>query len=239
MKYQLRVFLGVFFLCAVVLGACKGNKEGADSAAKAEQNFDKDASYSLGMDVALSLKSGNIIPDPGEFYKGFRDALRGNKTRFTKEEADQKAQQAYQAIMEKTNEELEKNNEERKQTETAFLAENSKKPGVTVTSSGLQYEVVSEGTGPKPTAANWVRVNYQGTLLDGTVFDDSKNFEDPAEFPLSGVIPGWTEGIQLMNVGSSYKFYIPAELGYGAEGVGPIPPYSLLIFEVDLLDIVR
>ena len=239
MKYQLRVFFGVCFLCAVALGACKGNTEGSASAEKAEQNFDKDASYSLGMDVALSMKSSNIVPDPNEFFKGFKDALRGGKTRFTKEEADQKAQQAYQAVMEKNNEEQEKLNEVRRQEETAFLAENSKKPGVMMTDSGLQYEVISEGTGPKPAAANWVRVNYRGTLLDGTVFDDSQNFEDPVEFPLTGVIPGWTEGIQLMNKGSSYKFYIPAELGYGPQGVGPIPPYSLLIFEVELLEIVR
>jgi len=119
-----------------------------------------------------------------------------------------------------------------------FLAENSKKPGIVITPSGLQYEVITEASGPKPDATDTVRVHYRGTLTDGTVFDSSYDRGNPIEFPLNGVIPGWTEGVQLMSVGSKYKFYIPQELGYGPGGAGPIPPYSVLIFEVELLDIL-
>jgi FKBP-type peptidyl-prolyl cis-trans isomerase len=134
---------------------------------------------------------------------------------------------------------MERTTGELKQKETGFLAENSKKAGVIITGSGLHYEVLSEGSGPKPAATDTVRVHYHGTFTDGSVFDRSRDRGDPAEFPLNGVIPGWTEGIQLMSVGSSYKFYIPSELGYGPEGAGPIPPYSPLIFEVELLGIVQ
>jgi FKBP-type peptidyl-prolyl cis-trans isomerase len=130
--------------------------------------------------------------------------------------------------------------EENKARELAFLEENGKKPGVTITDSGLQYEVITEGTGSKPTAEDIVRVNYEGTLMDGTVFDSTYTRGEPAEFPLYGVIPGWTEGIQLMSEGSSYRFYIPSALAYGEQGAGSvIPPYSTLIFKVELLSIIK
>jgi len=119
-----------------------------------------------------------------------------------------------------------------------FLAENAKKPGVIVTASGLQYKILKTGKGPKPTATDTVTVNYRGTLLNGTEFDSSYKRGKPVSFPLNGVIKGWTEGLQLMNVGSKYKFFIPADLAYGAHGAGPtIAPNSTLIFEVELLGI--
>ena len=119
-----------------------------------------------------------------------------------------------------------------------FLAENSLREGVQVTESGLQYEVLVEGKGPKPTAEQTVKVHYEGTLIDGTIFDSSYQRGEPIEFPLNGVIKGWTEGLQLMSVGSKYKLYIPYQLGYGERGAGgSIPPYSALIFTVELLDI--
>jgi len=117
-----------------------------------------------------------------------------------------------------------------------FLVENGKKAGIITTSSGLQYEVINEGNGAKPAADDIVKVHYEGKLIDGTVFDSSYERE-PIEFPLNQVIPGWTEGVQLMSVGSKYRLFIPPELGYGAGGAGPIPPNSVLIFEVELLDI--
>jgi len=119
-----------------------------------------------------------------------------------------------------------------------FLAENKNKPGVVALPSGLQYEVITEGTGPKPTAANKVTCHYHGTLINGTVFDSSVQRNQPATFPLSAVIKGWTEGVQLMSVGSKYRFFIPPHLGYGDRQVGShIGPNSTLIFEVELLGI--
>jgi len=118
-----------------------------------------------------------------------------------------------------------------------FLAENQKKAGVKTTASGLQYEVIKMGDGPKPKATDTVKVNYRGTLLDGTEFDSSYARKEPISFALDRVIPGWTEGVQLMPVGSKFKFYVKPELAYGENGGGPIPPNSTLIFEVELLGI--
>ncbi|MCQ2311399.1 MAG: FKBP-type peptidyl-prolyl cis-trans isomerase [Paludibacteraceae bacterium] len=120
-----------------------------------------------------------------------------------------------------------------------FLAENALRDGVTVTESGLQYEVLTMGKGPKPTAMDRVKVHYHGTLIDGTVFDSSVDRGEPITFGLNQVIPGWTEGVQLMPVGSKFRFYIPQELGYGSRETGSIPAYSTLIFEVELLDIEK
>ncbi|MFZ0471532.1 MAG: FKBP-type peptidyl-prolyl cis-trans isomerase, partial [Bacteroidales bacterium] len=120
-----------------------------------------------------------------------------------------------------------------------FLAENKKREGMLETASGLQYEVITMGTGPKPAAEEVVKVHYTGTLADGTKFDSSVDRGEPAVFGVNQVIKGWQEGIQLMPVGSKFKFYIPYELGYGEQGTGPIPPYSTLIFEVELLEIVK
>jgi FKBP-type peptidyl-prolyl cis-trans isomerase FklB len=122
----------------------------------------------------------------------------------------------------------------------AYLAKNKEKAGVVVTASGLQYEVIKMGTGPKPTAQNTVKVHYVGTLIDGTEFDSSIKRKEPATFPVSGVIPGWTEALQLMPVGSKFKLYLPASIAYGGNGAGDvIKPYSTLIFEVELLEIVK
>ncbi len=120
----------------------------------------------------------------------------------------------------------------------AYLAAHKRKPGVHTTASGLQYEVLTEGTGPRPTAADTVAVHYEGKLLDGTVFDSSIARGQPAVFPLANVIPGWTEGVQLMHVGSKYRFTIPPDLGYGARGAGGvIPPNAVLVFDIELLGV--
>jgi FKBP-type peptidyl-prolyl cis-trans isomerase len=122
----------------------------------------------------------------------------------------------------------------------AFLLENKSKPGVTTTASGLQYLVIKEGTGPKPLATDKVKVHYKGTLLDGTVFDSSYDRKEPAVFVLNQVIPGWTEGVQLMKTGSTYKFFVPSQLAYGERQAGPqITPNSTLIFEVELISIEK
>jgi FKBP-type peptidyl-prolyl cis-trans isomerase len=130
--------------------------------------------------------------------------------------------------------------EENTQKEADFLAENGKKPGVLTTPSGLQYEVIVQGRGAMPKETNTVQVHYEGSLIGDVVFDSSYSRGEPSEFSLEGVIPGWSEGIQLMNVGSTYKMYIPSALGYGEAGYsGVIPPNALLIFTVELLGIVQ
>jgi len=120
----------------------------------------------------------------------------------------------------------------------AFLAENAKRDGVVVLESGLQYEVLAAGDGAKPTREDSVRTHYHGTLIDGSVFDSSYQRGQPAEFPVGGVIAGWTEALQLMNAGSKWRLYVPSELAYGAQGVGSIPPHSTLVFDVELLDVL-
>jgi FKBP-type peptidyl-prolyl cis-trans isomerase len=195
------------------------------------ENFDKDSSYAIGMNIGSMLARDGIIPDLNEFLLGMRDQLAGNETRFSEAEAGAKIQEAYSNMMDKRGAGA-------KAKEAEYFAENSRKPGVITTSSGLQYEVIREGNGAKPSATNTVQVHYEGRLVDGTVFDSSIERGTPIEFPLNQVIAGWTEGLQLMNIGGKFKFYIPSELGYGSNGAGAsIPPNSTLIFEVELLDI--
>ena len=228
MKHTIFVIVIAGFLCA--FSSCGGSKTGAGSSR--EETISKDASYALGMNVGTSLKTDYLYPDLAEFRKGIEDTLYDSQPRFTMEEAYQIFNEAYNAAMEKRN-------ETNIQAEEDFLAENSAKPGINVTGSGLQYEVISEGNGPKPAFTDRVRVHYEGTLLNGTVFDSSYSRGEPLEFSLSGVIPGWAEGLQLMNTGSKYRLFIPSGLGYGRQPAGQIPPYSTLIFEVELLDIIQ
>jgi len=228
MKHSFWVICITFCICAL---GCNG--KAGTGASSSEETFDKDASYALGMNIGTSLKSDRLYPNMEELLKGIKDVLNDSETRFTIEEAYQIFSEAIGSLEE------ERSNEDR-QAEIDFLVENSKNPGINVTGSGLQYEVITEGTGPKPTAADTVRVHYEGALTDGTVFDSSYSRGEPAEFPLSDVIPGWTEGLQLMNTGSVYRLYIPSDLGYGSYGAGgQIPPYATLVFKVELLDIVR
>ena len=219
------IIILAILIVTLFLGGCKG-KSGSGPK---EENFDKDASYALGLNIGSNLARDGIIPDLEQFLKGMKDVLSNGKTRFTEDEAIGIIQTAYSAM-------LEKRGNESMQKGIDFLVENGKKPGIITTSSGLQYEVIKEGTGKKPAASDMVKVHYEGKLIDGETFDSSYG-GDPIEFPLDQVISGWTEGVQLMSVGSKYKFYIPPELGYGAGGAGPIPPNSVLIFEVELLDI--
>ena len=193
----------------------------------------KDASYALGMNFGSSLKEGNITPEWDEFLQGMKDILYGNDARFTMEDASKIFYEAYNANNEKQE-------AARKQEGIDFLEKNKQKPGVITTESGLQYEVITQGNGPKPSPEDTVRVHYKGTLINGDEFDSSYSRGEPTQFPLNGVIAGWTEGLQLMNTGSKYRLFIPSELGYGARGAGQqIPPDSTLIFEVELLEIVH
>jgi FKBP-type peptidyl-prolyl cis-trans isomerase FkpA len=194
---------------------------------------DVDTSYAFGMVIGSDFKQTGLTFNYNAFVRGLKESLEDKETRFSMDDAVLKVQTAFMAAMAKRA-------EENRQKEQVFLEENSKKPGVTITPSGLQYEVIIEGSGQKPGGSDMVRVNYKGTLTDGTVFDSSYSRGEPAEFPLDAVIPGWTEGIQLMNEGGFYRLYVPSKLAYGEQGAGSvIPPYSTLIFDVELLSILE
>jgi FKBP-type peptidyl-prolyl cis-trans isomerase len=191
-----------------------------------------DVSYSLGMLIGANLKSNGLDNvSPEAFLEGLKDALGGKGTKYT----DAQAQAAVQASLQAA---AEKKGADNLAAGKAFLDGNRAKAGIVTTASGLQYEVLSAGTGPKPKATDTVKVNYEGRLLDGTVFDSSIARHEPVTFQLSGVIPGWTEGVQLMPVGSKYRFFVPSELAYGEKGAGKaIGPNSVLVFEIELLSI--
>lgn len=200
-------------------------------AEETDERADADASYAFGMVIGSDLKQTGLTFDYEVFSRGLREAMEGKETRFSMEEAIRIMQTAYIAAM---TERAETN----RQKEMAFLEENGRQRGITVTESGLRYEVITEGSGQKPLQNDTVRVHYEGSFIDGTVFDSSYSRGHPEEFPLSQVIPGWSEGLRLMNVGGVYRLYIPSSLAYGAEGSGAIPPYAVLIFQVELLAIV-
>jgi FKBP-type peptidyl-prolyl cis-trans isomerase len=194
-------------------------------------------SYMVGMDIGRGLMQIKDDIDIKVVEQALEATIKGEKTTMTQEEALQ-VRQAYMQQMQAKRVAEQKASAEKNKTEgAAFLAKNKSKPGVKTTASGLQYEVEKEGTGPKPKATDTVKVNYLGTKIDGTKFDSSYDRGQPATFPLNGVIKGWSEGLQLMPVGSKYKLYVPADLAYGENAPGPIGPNATLIFEVELLGI--
>lgn len=201
---------------------------------------DEKIAYVIGTQIGGTLQNnvnGPIQLDEKFVFEGISDALKGNKPQLSDEEMNQVmqafAQKAQDYAQKKAQEAASKNQAEAEK----LLAENQKKEGVKVTDSGLQYRVISEGKGKKPTAEDTVKVHYKGTFADGSTFDSSYDRGQPVNFPLKGVIKGWTEGLQLMPVGSKYEFVIPADLAYGQRGPGNIGPDRALIFEVELLDI--
>ena len=190
-------------------------------------------SYALGLGIGQQLKSMNIENFSVEdFAKSVSDVIEGRKPAFSHQEAQAMLQDFFQK----------KQKQEAQQaiaTGKAYLDENAKKAGVKVTKSGLQYEVLTEGSGKSPKATDTVRCHYEGRLLDGTVFDSSYRRGTPADFGLNQVIPGWTEGVQLMKEGAKFRFTIPYLLAYGEQGAGSsIPPFSTLIFDVELIKVL-
>lgn len=208
----------------------------AKSQGDAALTTEKDkVSYAIGMNIGKGLHHDGVDVDPAVLARGLKDGLAGGKTAMTDEEA-KAAMTALQA-------DVRKKQEARKQVEgaanekegAAFLAANKAKPGVVTLPSGLQYKILKEGTGPKPTASDTVACNYKGTLINGTEFDSSYKRGKPATFPVGQVIKGWTEALQLMPVGSKWQIFLPPDLAYGAKGAGPgIGPNTTLIFEVEL-----
>ncbi|MDR2923914.1 MAG: FKBP-type peptidyl-prolyl cis-trans isomerase [Treponema sp.] len=234
MKHIFFVVITVVILCTGLSG-CKAKEKPETN--PLEGSFGKDGSYAMGMNFGRNLKSLGIYPDWDEVLQGMKDYLYDNKTRFNEEDIGQILNETYNAFMDK---QAEIDFAENKQAGIDFLEKNKQRPGITTTESGLQYEVIIPGDGPKPTDQDIVRVHYRGTLIDGTEFDSSYSSGKPVVFPLDEVIKGWTEGLQLMNTGSKYRLFIPSDLGYGSRGSRPqIPPLSTLVFEVELLDIIR
>lgn len=233
MKNNIRKFqlLGFSLLASASLVSCKTDFKKEAKVSLANQT--DSVSYILGANIGEAIKTDGLdtIINIESFFAGIQNGLL-NKINITDE---QKAELLTKFQTEMMN----KMSSESQAKEETFLAENATKEGVVTTASGLQYQVIEEGKGSKPSASSTVKVHYTGTLIDGTVFDSSREMDQPIEFPLDGVIPGWTEGIQLMSVGSKYKFFIPSKLAYGANGVpqGGIGPNSTLIFDVELIGI--
>jgi FKBP-type peptidyl-prolyl cis-trans isomerase len=239
---------------ALALAAC--NKPGSETAKPAASNEaagapantiaglptqkDQD-SYMVGMALGKQLEPMKDDIDLDVVTKAIRSTFKGEKLLMTEQQAMQTGESFGQRMQAKAIAKMMAEAKKNADAGQAFLAQNAKKPGVQTTASGLQYQVISEGKGPKPKPTDTVKVNYKGTLLDGKVFDDSAQHGGPAEIPLQAVVPGWREGVALMPVGSKYRFWIPGNLGYGDKVPpgAPIGPNALLVFEVELLDIVQ
>lgn len=193
--------------------------------------------YSIGSMFGGRMSGDFKDLDLEAFKAGFEDAYTGAEPKMTQEEIVGTIQAFQQKQMEEMQREQAKQAEAAKQASEDWLAEKAKEDGVEKTESGLMYKVITQGDGAKPAAEDTVKVHYEGKLADGTVFDSSYERGEPISFPLNQVIEGWTEGLQLMSVGSKYELYIPSELAYGPGGTGPIPPHAALQFTVELLDI--
>jgi FKBP-type peptidyl-prolyl cis-trans isomerase FkpA len=198
-------------------------------------------SYVIGMDIGKNIKPIKDEVDMDTINKAIQDVLADRKPLVNDEQMGQVMQAFATKMQAKQKAEMEAKAKTNLEVGTKFFAENGKKPGVTTTASGLQYQVVTMGKGAKPTPSDNVRVHYTGTLLDGTKFDSSYDRNEPAQFGVGAVVPGWTEALQLMPVGSKFKLWIPGKLGYGETGTpgGPIPPNAALVFDVELLEIVK
>jgi FKBP-type peptidyl-prolyl cis-trans isomerase FklB len=195
-------------------------------------------SYALGMNLGTNLHKQSVEVDPAIVLRGLKDALAAGKTLLTEDEVRAALTQLQAEVRNKQQEIMKQAGEANRKEGQEFLAANKAKEGIVTLPSGLEYKILTEGTGPKPAATDSVSCNYRGTLLNGKEFDSSYKRGQPATFPVNGVIKGWTEALQLMPVGSKWQLFIPSELAYGDRGAGPdIGPGSTLIFEVELLSI--
>jgi len=240
MNLRLTTILAAAAVFTVASAQDKTKPSAAPAAATAATDADPMAgvpmdkvSYFIGRNIGKNMAGQGFHPDLNSFKEGMQSSLDSAASKYPEEEmkaAMEKFQTAMQASEAQRQVKASKAGAE-------FLATNGKRKGVTTTDTGLQYEVMKAAEGPKPKKEDKVKVHYHGTLIDGKVFDSSVDRKEPATFPLTSVIPGWTEGVQLMNKGSKFKFFIPAKLAYGEQGQGAIGPNATLIFEVELLDI--
>ncbi len=233
----------IIALIAIGIASCNTSKKtlsnkkdgGENSTATPITTFKDTVSYMIGTDIAKSFKTNNLDINIDFIVAGMRDGMAGNDTLFT--------QAQFQEVMGRFQKEMQLKQQQTASLESVgnkekgrlFLDANKIKDGVKTTASGLQYKVLREGTGAKPGPTSKVTVNYEGKLIDGTIFDSSYERNEPISFGLDQVIKGWTEGLQLMTVGSMYELYIPSELGYGDRAIPSIPAGSTLIFKVELL----
>lgn len=190
------------------------------------------------MKMGENMRKQSVAVDPAIFERGLKDGLGGGKTLITDEEAQAAIMEMQKEMRDKMQAKMKEEGEDNKKAGDAFLAANKSKDGVVALPSGLQYKILKEGTGAKPTPSDTVECNYRGTLINGTEFDSSYKRGQPATFPVGGVIKGWTEALQLMPVGSKWQLFIPPDLAYGERGAGAdIGPDETLIFDVELLSI--
>ena len=215
-----------------------GCKEEAAPAPSFETNEQK-LSYSIGQNFSGQLQQSGIAIDIDALKAGLDDGFIKAEPRVSAEEVAAAQQEIMKELQAQQQVEFDESANKNATDSAAFLAENSTKEGVQTTSSGLQYKVITQGKGDIPSESDTVSVHYKGTLVDGTEFDSSYNRGEPAQFPVNAVIAGWTEALSMMKVGSKYELYIPPELGYGPGGTGPIGPNAALIFEVELLEIIK
>jgi len=231
---KLILLITVMALSTSLVTAQKGTASTTKAMTKQDSNM-----YALGMQIGRSLQSQGLEINVDMLAEGMRGFLSGTP-KLTDQQFQACMENLQQEAMQKMEAEKAASGSVNKARGEKFLAENKSKDGVKTTASGLQYKVIKEGTGKKPAKENTVKVHYTGTTIDGKVFDSSVERGEPIEFPLAGVIAGWTEGVQLMSVGSKYTLYIPSNLAYGEQGAGQaIGPNETLIFDVELLDITK
>lgn len=228
---KLRHLAASVAVITLVLAGCDNTAEVSSDLKTPAQK----ASYGIGLSMGKNLSQDGMDDlDSQAVALGIEDALSNTEQRLS----DDELMEAFSFLQARAQERMSALNDAAAKAGAEFLAENAERDGVVTTESGLQYKVVTEAQGPQPKINDTVSVHYQGTLLDGSVFDSSIDRGEPVEFPVGGVIPGWVEGLQLMSVGEKYIFYIPSELAYGAQSPTPaIPANSTLVFEVELLDI--
>ncbi len=227
--YQTSAFLG-----CLLVSTLNTNSMNADEASKPE-SLEQRVSYSYGLMIAKQLTERGIEIDFDQFASAFQTVVKGGEPLLSDDEVTAAFDANQKILDEKSATGTDRDN---LIAGKEFLAANLKKDGIKSTPSGLQYEVITEGNGAQPSSTDVVEVHYHGTLIDGTVFDSSVDRGETTSFPLNRVIPGWTEGLQLMNEGSKYRFFIPYSLAYGERGAGAdIKPYSALIFEVELFKV--
>jgi FKBP-type peptidyl-prolyl cis-trans isomerase FkpA/FKBP-type peptidyl-prolyl cis-trans isomerase FklB len=220
-----RLIWGLLLAAVVGMVAC-------EKKAKLDTDVQK-ASYGIGTQIGNNMKQQNIDIDSTALAAGLSDALAGKDLKLKPEEIQQALMKLQEMAVKKQAEVAEKNKKEGQ----AFLEKNKAESGIKTTNTGLQYQVLKEGNGPTPTEKDVVTAHYEGKLVNGQKFDSSYDRNQPADFPVTGVIPGWTEALKMMKVGSKFKLFVPPELGYGASPRPGIPPNSVLVFDVELIGI--